>query len=221
MQQGFIKIHRSLTEWEWYTEPNTLRVFLHLLLMATHKQIKWKGIELMPGQLITGRLKLAQDLKLSEREIRTSLTRLKSTNEIAIKTTNKFSIVTICKWEFYQDKQPIERPTERPAISPSSDQQTTIYKNVKNEKKNNRVIFTPPTLQEVRDFFSEKGYSPEAALRAFDYYNTANWKDSTGKQVKNWKQKFISVWFKPENEQKKQVNGYGQGSKIKSIMFDE
>lgn len=208
MQQGFIKIHRSLTEWEWYTEPNTLRVFLHLLLMATHKQIKWKGIELMPGQLITGRLKLAQDLKLSEQEIRTSLNRLKSTNEITIKTTNRFSIITICKYCSYQDQNSSNQPTKEPAEQPIINQQTTTYKNVKNEKKNNRVIFTPPTLQEVKDFFAEKGYSPEAGQRAFDYYNTANWKDSNGKQVKNWKQKMIAVWFKPENEQKKQINGY-------------
>ncbi len=207
MQQGFIKIHRSLTEWEWYTEPNTLRVFLHLLLMATHKQINWKGIELMPGQLITGRLKLAQDLKLTEQEIRTSLNRLKSTNEITIKTTNKFSIVTICKYCSYQYQNSGNQPTKEPAEQPTINQQTTTYKNVKNEKKNNRVIFTPPTLQEVKDFFLEKGYLPEAGQKAFDYYNEANWKDSTGKQVKNWKQKMIAVWFKPENEQKKKVNG--------------
>ncbi len=35
--QGFIKIHRSLIDWEWYTEPNTFRVFIHLLMLATHK----------------------------------------------------------------------------------------------------------------------------------------------------------------------------------------
>jgi len=58
-------------------------------------------------------------------------------------------------------------------------------------KKNNY-----PTLQEVREYFKENGYSN--GDKAFQYYDTAGWRDSKGKQVKNWKQKMISVWFKDE-----------------------
>ena len=47
--------------------------------------------------------------------------------------------------------------------------------------------------------FSDKGYSEEAANKAYDYYSAGNWKDSKGKRVKNWKQKMIAVWFKAEN----------------------
>lgn len=57
-----------------------------------------------------------------------------------------------------------------------------------------------PTQQQVVDFFAEKGYTKESALRAFDYYASNAWKDKNDKPVKNWKQKFISVWFKPENK---------------------
>ena len=28
MQQGWIKIHRQLTEWEWYDDLNTFRLFI-------------------------------------------------------------------------------------------------------------------------------------------------------------------------------------------------
>lgn len=59
--------------------------------------------------------------------------------------------------------------------------------------------FKPPSFQEVESFFSEKGYSAAAAKKAFDYYDASNWVDSKGNQVKNWKQKMIAVWFKPEN----------------------
>jgi len=98
-------------------------------------------MELLPGQLITGRMKLSQQLKLTEREIRTVFKRLKTTNEIAIKTTNRFSIITICKWEQYQDQQTIERPTERPTNGHTNDQQTTTFKNVKNIENNLSIIF--------------------------------------------------------------------------------
>jgi len=62
-----------------------------------------------------------------------------------------------------------------------------------------------PTLQEVIDYFDQKGYTEEAARKAFSYYNDPMvesggrvWKDAKGNTVKNWKQKMIGVWFKPE-----------------------
>ncbi len=68
--------------------------------------------------------------------------------------------------------------------------------------------FTPPTLQEVVDYFKEKGYKESAGKKAFEYYNEADWDDSTGKKIKNWKQKMIGVWFKDENKElTKKSNG--------------
>ena len=63
-----------------------------------------------------------------------------------------------------------------------------------------------PSLQEVKDYFLAKGYSPEIAEKAFNYYDANNWKDSKGKPVKSWKQKMIGVWFKDENKIKPKDN---------------
>lgn len=60
--------------------------------------------------------------------------------------------------------------------------------------------FIPPSEQDVIDYFIQNGYSAQAAEKAFKYYHEANWKDRDGKQVKNWKQKMIGVWFKEENK---------------------
>ncbi len=60
--------------------------------------------------------------------------------------------------------------------------------------------FTPPTLKEVQDWFISKGYTKDHAKRAYDYYDAADWKDSRGSQVKNWKQKFIANWCKDEGK---------------------
>lgn len=62
--------------------------------------------------------------------------------------------------------------------------------------------FIPPDLDEVERYFDSKGYTQEAARKAFEYYQEGDWKDSKGKRVKNWKQKMIAVWFKPENLKK-------------------
>ncbi len=102
MDEGFIKIYRSMKHWEWYTDGNTMRVFFHLLLNANWEDSRYRGHEVPKGSLVCGRKKLAEDLKMSEREIRTSLNHLKSTNELTIKSTNRFSIITIVNWEKFQ-----------------------------------------------------------------------------------------------------------------------
>ena len=66
--------------------------------------------------------------------------------------------------------------------------------------KKEKPKFTPPTLDEVKNYFIEKGYKVEAAVKAFNYYAAGNWKDSNGRPVKNWQQKMNGVWFKDENK---------------------
>ncbi len=62
----------------------------------------------------------------------------------------------------------------------------------------------PPTLVEVITFFTDHGYTEELARRAYEGYQVNNWIDSRGKPVRNWRQKMVHVWFKPENKTKTQ-----------------
>lgn len=154
---GWIKIHRKMAEWEWYTEPNTFRLFMHLLLHANHEDKKWKGVDVPAGSLVTGRHSLAEKTGLSERQVRTALKNLKSTNEVTSKTSNKFSIISIVKWKEYQtsDQQSDQQTTSK---RPASDQQATTNKNVKNDKKERNIGVhfdkwpSPPSQQVLADF---------------------------------------------------------------------
>lgn len=69
-----------------------------------------------------------------------------------------------------------------------------------NNKRESIKGFSAPTLQDVISYFSESGYSEIVGEKAWRYYDSSNWKDSNGKQIKNWKQKMIGVWFKDENK---------------------
>jgi len=140
---GFIKLHRSILEWEWYDDPNTMRVFIHLLLNAQWEDSRYHGYEVPKGSLIIGRKKLAEELEISERAVRTALNHLKSTNEVTIKVTNQFSIVTIVNWAKYQgrddendqqnDQQNDQRVTnERPATDHIKEYKE--YKNIRREE---------------------------------------------------------------------------------------
>ena len=128
MTHGWVKLHRKLLSWEWYKDSETLHLFIHLLLKANHAAGKWQGIEVGRGELVTGRSSLSAETGLSDRSLRTRLTRLKNSGEILIRTTSRYSIVTIINYNEYQDENAAERPAERPA----NDQQTTTNKKKKN-----------------------------------------------------------------------------------------
>jgi len=72
-----------------------------------------------------------------------------------------------------------------------------------NNKDKDKKNFTPPTLDEVKSYFKENGYSENSGSTAFYYYDSAKWVDSKGNKIKNWKQKMIGVWFKEENKEGK------------------
>jgi hypothetical protein len=74
----------------------------------------------------------------------------------------------------------------------------SVINNIKKTPRTNK--FVPPTVFDVKEYFILNGYTSDSGEKAFNYYDVANWKDSTGKQVNNWKQKMQSVWFKEENK---------------------
>ncbi len=144
--EGWIKIHRKIQEWGWYKDGNTFRVFIHLLLNASLTDKHYMGYPIKRGDVVIGRKALASQLDLSEMQIRTALNKLKSTSEITIKTTNKFSVVTINNFDKYQsfdvsnnqqdNQQDNQQITNK---QPTNNQQITTSKESKESKecKNN------------------------------------------------------------------------------------
>lgn len=148
MSAGWIKLHRQFEKWEWYRESYMVHLWLHLLLNANHEKKKWKGIEIDRGQLITGRKALSIATGISEQKIRTALMRLQQTGEITVKATNKFSIVTLCKYLEYQitEKQNNQQITNK--------QPTNNHKQEVKEVKNKRLAQTEAQKeQELFDIF--------------------------------------------------------------------
>ena len=162
MNNGWIKIHRKLLEWEWYDEPNTFRLFIHLLLKANHKPKNYRGVNIGAGQIMTGLTLLSQQTGLSIQKIRTSLNNLKSTNEITSKTNNKGTVIQIVK---YKDYQVVTNEQQ------TNNKQTTTNKNDNNIKN---------TLYSQIDFLNDwkkarlhydKQITNITSLKAFELIN--------------------------------------------------
>lgn len=135
---GWIKIHRKFLDWEWFNKSEAVHLFIYLLLKANHKDASWQGMQVKRGEFISSLGKISSDTGISLQTLRTLLKKLESTNEIEVKSTNKFTTVTICKYDSYQDE------TEDTNKQLTNNQQTTnkqltTNKNDKNKKNEENI----------------------------------------------------------------------------------
>lgn len=100
--EGHVKLHRKILSWEWYSDINTCRLFIHLLLRANWKSGRYMGTNVERGELVITYPILASETGLSVKEVRTALNHLLSTEEIEIKRQAKFSVITIKNYNAYQ-----------------------------------------------------------------------------------------------------------------------
>lgn len=133
MENGWIKVHRKMTEWEWYKDPNTSRLFFHLLLTANHRPQKWRGIDVPAGATITSIRKLSAETNISERGVRTAIKHLISTHEVTQSTTSRYTLIQLTNYEKYQLTDTV---TDTPVTQyrHSTDTPVTTNKNDKNER---------------------------------------------------------------------------------------
>ena len=94
---GFIKLHRKLFEWEWYSDINCRITFIHLLLKANWKDSNYQGNTIKRGSVIIGLTETPAEIGISKQQFRTVLKKLDSTSEItrkATQSTRAYSSVT-------------------------------------------------------------------------------------------------------------------------------
>jgi hypothetical protein len=166
MHRGFVRYWRKIKDWAWFKLPITKVVFLHLVAEANHSNYNFMGFTINRGQVVVGRKKLAFDLGISEDQVRTAINHLKSTSDITVKTTNKFSIVSIANYEIYQGKLPSKIPIKSPDQSPTNPQQIPTIKECKNEKNKDMVSPLEASFQKFWGVYPKK-VAKDAALKAF------------------------------------------------------
>jgi hypothetical protein len=135
MNNGWIKIHRKMLDWEWFLDEKTFHLFLYFLLTVNVEQKKWQRVLVNPGQKITSYQHLSDETGLSVRSIRTSISKLKTTGELTYQTTSKYGLVTILNWKKYQGTTD-NTTGERQA----SDRRATTTKEYKNIRSKETIV---------------------------------------------------------------------------------
>jgi DNA-binding transcriptional MerR regulator len=177
---GWIKIHRKFLEWEWFNKSEAVHLFMYMLLKANHKDGKWQGMEVKRGQFISSLGNISNATGISVQTIRTILKKLEKTNEIELKSTSQFTIVTISKYDCYQEQtDEINKPLTN--NQQATNKQLTTNKNDKKE----RMLFIVPSLQEVSAYCQERNNNVDSQ-KFFDFYESKGWMVGKNK-MKDWK----------------------------------
>jgi hypothetical protein len=135
VNRGYVKVWRKIEDSGLIQLPNTLALFMHLLLNATHKDRKVGTttgvVELKRGQYISGINKLSNTLEQTVRQIRTSIDRLINLGIITVQATNKYSIYTIENYNIYQDSD-TQNDKQTANKRQSNDKETTTKQELNN-----------------------------------------------------------------------------------------
>lgn len=188
----YIRLSRKILSWEWYTDTNTKVLFLHMLLKANWKDGRFQGMEVPRGSFVSSIRNLAEETRLTERQVRTCLKHLETTGEVTHKGHSKYSVFTVKNYDRYQTID-TQKDNQVTGNRQTSDKQvTTIEKGKKERSRKESTLkgtkekrFTPPTLEDVIGYCQENGYEVDAR-RFVDFYGSKGWMVGKNK-MKDWK----------------------------------
>lgn len=209
LDSGLIKNHKVWIFWTW------------CLMKANHKQdfkqvVGFKEILLQPGDFVLGRKAAAYETGLSTQNIRTCISFLSKCENLTIKSTNKFSIISITNWDTYQyninkgnqltnQQLTNNQPTTNQQLTTNKNNITTkqLNKKVKKEilKKNKYLEFVFLGNGEYEKLIEK--YSEQVVKNKIDDLN--NYIGSTGKKYKSHYHTILA-WLRkdaPKDERKR------------------
>lgn len=159
---GFIMVPRDFINWEWFENSCMVHLFIYLCLRANYANSNYKGVEVKRGQVITGLNSLAAKTAISLQTIRTCLSRLEKGNIITCKSTNQYTIVTICNFDSLQTST---KTNNRRINNQFTDNQQIANKpltiNQQHQKNDNKEIVLVPNTISKKEEKEEK--EPEVA----------------------------------------------------------
>ncbi|WP_020006191.1 DnaD domain-containing protein [Salinicoccus albus] len=175
---GWISLHRSVEDHWMFKEKRTFSKFeawVALLLMVNHKDGKTtignQLIEVKRGQRITSIKQLSENWRWSRTKVKAYLEMLKDDEMIDIKTTTKYTLVTIANYDFYQSEEG-RKNTQKDINQTSNEHQKDIRKTSTKHQKdtnnndNNELIMRnndnndnkTDDMREIISFYENNGY---------------------------------------------------------------
>jgi len=187
MSDGWVKIHRKLLENPRFRDGDWLKVWLWMLLRASHggHSVIFKGerIQLQAGQFTAGRFQISEQTGVNQSKVFRVLEALKSEQQIEQRISNACSLFTITNWTSYQKiEQQIEQPT--------NNQRTTNEQpaNTKQECKNVRstVVIDDDWMAELQVQEIFQGVNVKGEFQKMVNWCNLNRKQPTRRRFLGW-----------------------------------
>ncbi|CAA3825609.1 dnaD domain protein [Staphylococcus aureus] len=171
---GWISIDRSIQNHWLFKEKRTFSKFeawIYLLMEANHSKAKVpignQIVTVERGQRLTSILTLSDLFNWSRFKVKTFLDLLESDGMLEVKTTSKYTLITIVNYDFYQSEQGRNqhqndiKPTSKQHqsnINPTSKQHQTNTNNNDNKDKNEKNVNNEKKKTTAFDFFQDNGF---------------------------------------------------------------
>ena len=152
---GFLKLFRCISKWEWKTRPEMIALWVEILVQTNYADRKYCGETYEKGSFPTSLEKLALGTGLSVQTVRTCLNRLKQTGEITVKSTHHGTKIIVNKWAQYQD---VDAEINKRL---TNDQQTTNNTKRNKEVKKKEKYKKESEVLEVYDSSNNPPLTPE------------------------------------------------------------
>lgn len=209
LKKGYIRLHRSMLNWEWYNDINVKVLFLHCLLRANYEEKEWHGISIPKGSFVTSYSSLSFETGLTYRQVRFALDKLKLTGEVAHKGQSQYSIITVKNWNEYQMEWHAEGQTNGRRVA-TDNKLNNIHSinsvlSSENEKPTPEKKFIKPSLEEVKNYISDKNLTIDPE-RFFYYYEANGWTQGN-KKMKSW-QAAVQYWQRTEKKEQKETENW-------------
>ncbi|HII1419050.1 TPA: DnaD domain protein [Staphylococcus aureus] len=171
---GWISIDRSIQNHWLFKEKRTFSKFeawIYLLMEANRSKAKVpignQIVTVERGQRLTSILTLSDLFNWSRFKVKTFLDLLESDGMLEVKTTSKYTLITIVNYDFYQSEQGRNqhqndiKPTSKQHqsnINPTSKQHQTNTNNNDNKDNNEKNVNNEKKKTTAFDFFQDNGF---------------------------------------------------------------
>lgn len=153
---GWVKFHRRILNNVIFKDSELFHLFSYCIMRANHEgaSFLFNGTEqkLKRGQFITGRNVISKLTGIKTGNVYNKLKILKNLGIINIETNNKFSIITVLKYNTYQSAEPTTSQQTSQQLNnnlTTSSQQDNTNKNNKNKENDNNEKKSEKSAEDV------------------------------------------------------------------------
>lgn len=214
LENGYVKLYRSLLKWEWYDDVNTKVVFLHLLLTVSIEDSRWHGTVIRRGSRVSSYPILAKETGLSVKQVRTAIAHLEETGEVARTKHPKYTVFAINNYDAFQSGagKTAGKGQAKDRQRAGKGQQ---YKKVKEDKEDKECYYAAAapsalsctsaaaaaTEEEVRSYADQLGAGCDAG-EFFRVMQANDWRYH-GEPLRDWKA-FFRAWEEKDKQRRKE-----------------